>query len=95
MAISRIPVSILRGCPFKACPNEPVFISTTDIFVLFPIWRKLDCGGWVDATGEYDLCANDDFSRLKFITCRDECTTYRYNFIPGNWFPKRKGIQTP
>lgn len=95
MGISRIPQNITRGCIFVACPGKPVFINATDVYLLMPFFRKTECGDYVDATGEYDLCMNAEQTKYKFITCADDCTTYMYRFIPGNWFAKRSGKQRP
>lgn len=94
MSISRMPVAISRIASFKADLNVPVFISITDIHVLMPFWKRTSCG-FSDATGSYDLCMNEDLTRLKFVLVSGDPGDYAFLFIPGNWFPKRKGFQTP
>jgi hypothetical protein len=95
MGIGRVPSNITRGCVFIACPNKPVFISATDIHMLMPIFRKTECGDYVDAMGEYNLCMNEEQTHYKFVSCLEQCETFMYRFIPGNWFAKRKGFQKP
>lgn len=94
MGISRVPTSINRIATFPAELNVPVFISAADIYVLFPFLRKTDCG-YADATGLYDFCWNEEMTRIKFVLVSGQPGTFAYNFMPGNWFPKRTGVQSP
>ena len=91
----RTPINIVRNCIFVACPGKPVFISANDVVLIYPIFRKKPCGDFVDATGEFNFCMNDDQTKYKFISCLDECETFMYRFIPGNWLAKRLGKQRP
>lgn len=92
--VSRIPGNIRRGSTFHAQLNIPIFISITDIFFLYPIWRVTNCG-FEDASGDYDLCMNEEETRLKFVLVAGAPGFFRYHYIPGYWLAKRGGIQKP
>ena len=71
---------------FTAQPDVPVYFSVNEVMILMPFFRKRSCG-WIDATGEYDLCLDEKMEKMMFINRTGSVEEFSYRFV-SSFFPK-------
>lgn len=77
MASFKPVISVQR---FTALPDVPVYFSVNEVMILMPFFRKRSCG-WVDATGEYDLCLDEDMGKMMFVNRTGQIDDFSYRFV--------------
>jgi hypothetical protein len=71
---------------FVADPDVPIYFRVTELMILWPIVRKRDCG-FIDATGEFDICFDETMEQMMFVSRRPGRETFAYRFV-SSYFPK-------
>lgn len=82
--------NIIQLQEFDAVPDAAVMIEVSQNILLMPIF-KWQNDHWVDATGEYDLCMEEDGKKYKFINRTATTNKYAYRFVPVYWLVNRLG----
>lgn len=83
-----VPENIIQLAKFEATQDQEVKIQVSQLIFSMPIFRW-NGDHWQDATGDFDLCMEEDGKTYTFISRIMGTHTYGYRFVPLHYLVRK------
>lgn len=85
------PESIIELAAFNANTDQEIKIQVSQLLLLMPFF-KWNGTHWQDATGEYDLCMEEDGKTYTFYSRIAGAQKFAYRYVPIAYLTRKYSL---